>query len=197
MRADEFHRILETLGEQGAEDVAWAQGIKPPADAVDFAQEVIFVICNSGMKNTVARGIYERVIRALSAGLSATSAFGHPGKSAAIDAIWRDREHLFETWKISPDQLAAVEALPWIGSITKYHVAKNFGMDVAKPDVHLMRLATLYHTTPQELCADLSKKTGLRVATIDTVLWRACANGVLNAYTGEITSPPLKHTDGR
>ncbi|GMN03051.1 hypothetical protein MTsPCn3_17820 [Erythrobacter sp. MTPC3] len=75
--------------------------------------------------------------------------------------------------------------MPWIGPITVYHLAKNLGADVAKPDVHLERLARGDKTTSQTLCRRLSRWTGYRVATIDTVLWRACANGFLHSPTYE------------
>lgn len=182
----EFQRICDLMGDQAREDIAWAEGIKPPEDADDFALEAIFVICNSGMKNTVARGIYTRVVQAIRAGKPARSTFGHPGKAAAIDYIWGMRAELFAAWNNSTNQLEFMATLPWIGEITKYHLAKNFGMDVVKPDVHLVRLSDAHHTTPTELCRDLAQKTGYRIATIDTVLWRACANGVLDGHTGKI-----------
>jgi hypothetical protein len=184
--ATDFHRIRALLGEQAEEDIAWAQACKPPDSADAFALEVIFVICNSGMKNTVARCIFERVRKALLADRSASEAFGHKGKAAAIDYIWRHQERLCFEYAYADDKLAFAESLPWIGGITKYHVAKNFGADVAKPDVHLQRLADRDGCTVQALCERLASELGLRVAAIDTVLWRACASGILNSRTGEI-----------
>lgn len=183
---DIFDEIVRRLGSQATEDIGWSESIAPPESADAFALEAIFVICNSGMKNTVARGIYDRVTKALSDGLPARSAFGHPGKAAAIDYIWGMRASLFDAWKSAADQLEFVTSLPWIGGITKFHLAKNFGMNVVKPDVHLVRLAEAHRTTPHDLCAHLAAQTGYRIATIDTVLWRACANGVLNGHTGEL-----------
>jgi len=185
----DFARMVMALGQEAQDDIAWAESLKAPLDANEFASEAIFVICNSGMKNTVARGIYERVIAALAMGYSAAAAFRHKGKVAAIDTIWRDRERLFADFiadaPLGPEAcLTFLATLPWIGNITKYHLAKNFGIDIAKPDVHLQRLADLHKTTPQELCADLARETGYRVATVDTVLWRACANGVIDFHTG-------------
>ena len=84
------------------------------------------------------------------------------------------------------DKLAYLEALPWIGKITKYHVAKNFGLQYAKPDVHLQRLADTFKTTPQVLCEEIAARTGYKVATVDTLLWRAAATGVLDTSTGKI-----------
>jgi hypothetical protein len=184
--ADDFNRIRALLGEQAEDDITWADLLECPSDPDEFALEVIFVVCNSGMKNTVARGIFDRCITALKLGESAASAFGHKGKAAAIDHIWAERSSLLAGYLTAEDKLAFAESLPWVGGITKYHVAKNFGADVAKPNVHLVRLADREGCTPQQLCERLARETGLRVAAVDTVLWRACADGVLNSRTGEI-----------
>ncbi len=179
-----FSFLLLELGDQGADDIAWAESIKEPVDADDFALEAIFVICNSGMKNTVARGIYERVVKQIYAGAPVREVFKHFGKVAAIEAIWFDRKPLFAAFLSATDKLAFCESLPFIGGITKYHLAKNFGVQVSKPDVHLQRLADQEGVTAQQLCERLASETGYRVATIDTILWRACANGVINSKTG-------------
>lgn len=182
---DDFNDLVYALGDVAAEDIAWAESLCPPTDPDEFALETVFVVCNSGMKNTVARGIYERCEAALRAGTPVSQVFRHPGKAAAIETIWRDRVKLHAGFLAAEDKLAFCESLPWIGGITKYHLAKNFGADVAKPDVHLQRLADIEGCTAQELCERLAKETGYRVATVDTVLWRACANGVLDSRTGQ------------
>jgi hypothetical protein len=183
---EDFHRIVILLGEQAYEDIAWAEALKPPTDADDFASEVIFVICNSGMRNTVARRIYDAVMESLRAGGDAASVFGHHGKAAAIEHIWQNRDLLFAAYLAAGDKLTFLAELNWIGHITKYHLAKNFGLDLAKPDVHLKRLADREGVTAQALCERLARETGYRVATVDTILWRACANGVINSKTGDI-----------
>lgn len=184
--ADDFRQIRELLGETAEADIEWAQGLKEPDGAVRFALEAIFVVCNSGMKNTVARLIFDRCTDALMQGAPVIESFKHPGKAAAIETIWRDRYELLPAYLTAADKLAFLEALPWIGGITKYHLAKNFGLDLAKPDVHLQRLADREGCTAQALCERLASEVGLRVGTVDTVLWRACANGVLNSRTGTI-----------
>jgi hypothetical protein len=176
----EFRRIIGALGPQGREDFNWAESVTRPEDADAFATEAIFVICNSGMKNTIARVIFERCHAALLDGAPVLSVFGHKGKAAAIETIWRDRRDLFERFAASPAPLDFLESLPWIGSITKFHLARNFGVDCVKPDVHLARLARVHETTPHELCAVLAKQTGYRIGTVDVLLWRACANGVID-----------------
>lgn len=186
LNGDVFHFLLAALGSQGIEDLRWSEEVKPPSNAQDFASEVIFVICNSGMKNTVARGIFERCMRALEAAEPVQQAFKHPGKSAAIARVWSEREELFKQFTEATEPVTFLATLPWVGQITKWHLAKNFGLDVAKPDVHLQRLADRDGSTPQALCARLAHETNLRVATVDTILWRACANGILDSRTGLI-----------
>ena len=165
--------------------IKWSESIQPPATAEEYAAAAIYVICNSGMKNSVAAPIAERCIEAVVAGTSATTAFGHPGKAAAIDQIWNDRAELFQRFNAAQKKLDVLGELPWIGPVTKYHLAKNLGADEAKPDVHLERLARGDKTTTRTLCRRLSRASGYRIATIDSVLWRACADGLLDSRTYE------------
>ena len=184
--ADQFRAILAALGQQGQDDVAWAENLFPPETAEEFALETIYVICNSGMRFAVARQIYDKVCANLWAGVSASAAFGHKGKSSAIDLIWRDRDRFFSEYTAAADKVAYARTIPWIGAITCFHMVKNFGVQVAKPDVHLRRLADREGVTVQQLCERLAGETGYRVSTIDTILWRACATGVINSKTGEL-----------
>ena len=182
--------LLSALGDQGQRDVAWSEAILAPESPEDFAQEAIYVICNSGMKHTIARRIYEKVAGALANGDPAGSVFGHAGKATAIDFIWRHRAYLFSRFRELTTDDARLDwlgaTLPWIGDITKFHLAKNFGVDCVKPDVHLVRLADAWATTPDELCSTLAAAAGYRKATIDLILWRACATGVLDSRTGVV-----------
>lgn len=187
MNAAIFRRVLTALGEQGRDDVEWSEAIAPPPNPEEFALETIFVICNSGMKNTVARRIFDRIIPCITSGGRAFEVFKHPGKAAAIDKIWMERERFYDEYMAAPDKVVYAQTIPWIGKITCYHLIKNFGADVAKPDVHLQRMAYREGCSAQSLCERLSAETGYRVATIDTILWRACANGVINSRTGEIS----------
>lgn len=184
----DFHRIIACLGEQGQEDITWSEACCAPTDADDFASEAIFVICNSGMKNTIAVKIFAKVMAAIQGGVSTFDVFRHPGKAKAIDDIWRRRDELMAGYLAAVDKVSFCETLPWIGGITKYHLAKNFGADVAKPDVHLQRLADREGVTPQQLCERLARDSGYKIATVDVLLWRACADGILNSRTGAISA---------
>lgn len=188
--ASDFHHLVEQLGEQAIEDIRWSEDpFIGPKNAQGFAEEAIFVICNSGMRNTVARGIFRKCVIALHCDIPVIDVFKHVGKAAAIEKIWAEREALWDGFNdaLGGDaELAYLESLPWIGPITKYHLAKNLGANVAKPDVHLQRLADREGCTAQQLCDRLAKEVRLRAATVDVVLWRACANGVLDSRTGVI-----------
>ena len=186
MRIEEFQSIVEKVKAAGySDEITWQENVGPPPTAEAFASEAIFVICNSGMKHTVARRIYNDVMAALSRNTSLRDAFGHRGKIDAICLIWDHRHGLFRDYLAAKDKLAFLVTLPWIGDVTKYHLAKNFGLQVAKPDVHLNRLAKHYRTTAQALCERLAAESGFKVATVDLVLWRACAVGIINSRSLE------------
>jgi hypothetical protein len=161
--------------------IDWSQSIEPPTDADDFASRVIYVICNSGLRVTIAAPIAEACVTVLREGRSATEVFGHARKAAAIDLIWRERHTLFEQYRRAIAKLDFLAGLPWIGPVTKHHLAKNLGATAAKPDVHLIRLANAEGTTPARLCRRLARLTGYKISTVDSVLWRACADGILDS----------------
>lgn len=176
-------RLLEAMlrADGYGEMIAWSEGLRPPRDCRAFAKECVYVICNSGMRVGIATAIYWKCLRALARGQSAASVFGHPGKAAAIDHIWTNRRILFEAYRIAENKLAYCQTLPFVGPVTRHHLAKNLGLNTVKPDVHLARLAKAERETPWELCARLAAPTGYREATIDTILWRACADGYLDS----------------
>lgn len=173
-------------------DIEWSENAGPPASPEDFAEEAIFVICNGGMKNTVARRIYDRVMPEVRAGRPAGGVFGHRMKAHAIDLIWENRLQAFGEYMAEQTDEARIEylgALRHIGPITKFHLAKNFGIDVPKPDVHLQRLADHCGETVDGLCARLAQASGYKARTVDVLLWRACAIGLIDSRSGEVRLP--------
>ncbi|MDC0886220.1 hypothetical protein OAS19_00300 [Altererythrobacter sp.] len=180
--AKSFRKIEKEVRKAGYGDaIEWSENTELPQNAEDFAATAIYVICNSGMANRVAVVIFDSCMDALHDGKSVTSVFGHPGKGKAIDWIWKKRAKLYGRLLQAEDLVEFSVTLPWIGKITKFHLAKNLGADVAKPDVHLNRLAEREGLDAQALCERLAKITGYRAATIDLVLWRACADGIIHS----------------
>ena len=182
-----FKAIEAILRQAGhGPSIDWSETIPEPADPDAFAAEAIYVICNSGFRNSVARPIFLKCMKAVRAGRSAAEVFGHEGKTAAIDDIWQDRDALFASYQREADKLAYLQTLPWIGPVTAHHLIKNLGKDHAKPDVHLERLARGDGTTTHKLCSRLARQTGYRIATVDTVLWKAAETGLLNSSIYEV-----------
>jgi hypothetical protein len=103
------------------------QEITVPETADDFAQHVIEAICLASVTPAVGRRTFERCMRALDFGSTTRVGFRHPGKAAAIDHIWREREHLFSEYNASSDKLHFLATLPWVGPVTKYSLARRLG----------------------------------------------------------------------
>lgn len=170
-----------------ASSIDWARKGEKCPDSLEFWREYAYVVINSGMKNTVARGIYDRVREAVESGKSASSVFGHINKCRGIDYVYHHRSELYEQWKtldslpLTPEcdeqKLRFLDDLPHIGGVIKYHLAKNLGMDVAKPDRHLVRIAAAHNEDTHQFCRRLSEATGDRVALVDYVIWQCAALG--------------------
>jgi len=143
-----------------------------------LVREHIWVVLNSGMRFEVARQIHARVMLALVQKRDISTVFGHKAKCKAIKHVVAHGRRLYAQYHCAKDKLAFLETLPHIGKITKYHLGKNLGIDCAKPDRHLVRLAKKYGKGVQELCLDLAAVTGDTVACVDYVLWRAVKMGL-------------------
>lgn len=186
MNTAEYLELKAAVIEAGYyDDIRWAESIGPCQSADDFALEHAFVVCNSGMRAQIARPIFEKVKLALFNGEPVSAVYGHAEKAEAIENVWCSRVAWFDHWNTVArllsvnDQLDWLQSLPWIGPITRYHLAKNLGVDCCKPDRHLVRIAAEGGELPEALCARLAKATGDRVATVDTVIWRAANQGMI------------------
>jgi hypothetical protein len=75
--------------------------------------------------------------------------------------------------KIKSGGVEFLRTFAFIGPVTSYHLAKNIGLDVVKPDRHLVRLSQAAgFSSPKELCQVISDTTGDSLAVVDIVLWR-------------------------
>jgi hypothetical protein len=117
--------LLSFLSEDAFEDT-----LRTGSDrsAEDFAQQVILTICQASVTPAVGRRAYEQCLRALAMGASARLGFRHPGKAEAIDRVWRERDRLFREYRESPDKLAYLSTLPWIGPVTRNALARRLGL---------------------------------------------------------------------
>ncbi len=162
-----------------SKEIEWAENIKKCTDSTSFCQEYIWVICNSGMKNQIAEIIYKRILQAIIDHVDISEVFGHKGKVLAIKSMICCHKGMFKAYLEAEDKLEFCEGLPWIGKITKYHLCKNLGENVIKPDRHLARIAKKHNTDPFSLCQKLSERIGDNLHTVDVVLWRAANLGLI------------------
>jgi hypothetical protein len=154
-----------------------------------FLREQAWVVLSSGMRAAVVAHLFNKVSRAFcdwdAGGIEenptrcvarALAAFSHQGKMNAIAANCRmlSKEGL-DAWKRSLRAYGPMwlTRLRYIGPVTCWHLAKNVGLDVVKPDRHLVRMARASGARdPSSLCAFFAKMAGDRLAVVDLVLWR-------------------------
>lgn len=192
MRVEIYRLLQQLITSRGfGDDVTWAESVGECPSAEEFAREHAFVVCNSGMRAKTACKIFRKVWASLIEGKPLGEVFGHEHKCYSMQYVYDHREELFAKYKevVANDRtenkdevIAFLRTLPHIGPTIVFHMAKNMGLNIAKPDRHLLRIAAFYQTTPYELCRRLSEETGLRIATIDTIIWRAASLEIIT-YT--------------
>ncbi|ESY32081.1 hypothetical protein NKK48_28995 [Mesorhizobium sp. C386A] len=182
MTRDEYLTYRKMVSELDPDAMERVKTKSPPTDETDFALRVSYVILNSGMRWTVAKEIWNRMRPSLMGTGEVGNTFGHLGKTKSINLVMSNRSEFFQgfrlAWEEGPEKVIEFcGALPHIGGITKYHLAKNLGVDVAKPDVWLERVASQSGETVKELCGRLSRQSGDSVSTVDYVIWKTCQQG--------------------
>ena len=164
---------------------------RPSFDTVDaqrFLSEFAWVVYNSGMKNSVIESKWAGLTKAYedfdadmivrSESKVRSSVLGIFGNRRKLDSVIRVAKMVhyygYELMKlrIKKDPLNYLVSLPYIGDITKHHLARNLGFDHVKPDRHLVRLADKYGMTPFQLCQQIHEVTNRRIGAIDVILWR-------------------------
>ena len=163
----------------------------------DLLRESAWVILCSGFRESIVRSVFDYVSLSFCDWESASSivessdacrlvAMKRFRNGRKLEAIVRVADHIHETGfdyvkrEIIKDPISTLQAFPFIGPVTVWHLAKNLGCDVAKPDRHLDRLShSLGFRDAHQLCAAVSARTGDAVSTVDLVLWRyivSCRN---------------------
>lgn len=156
----------------------------------DFLREHAWVILSSGMRERIIRKLFPNISHCFFDWLSskaiadnsdicfrnAINQFNHRPKIAAIIyAAKKLNDANFNDFKIQikKNPLEILRQFPYIGPITVFHLAKNIGLPVAKPDRHLVRIANQegFHDI-QDFCRQISKESGDSVPVVDIVLWR-------------------------
>lgn len=156
----------------------------------DLLREAAWVILSAGMRESVIRSKFPAISESFlhwraavdivhsaeSCFHSALQHFGHESKIRAICDVAKlvnDKGFKTVVEEIQGDPFTALQQFPFIGPITTFHLAKNLGIRVAKPDRHLSRLAECCgYSETQALCTNIAQFTGDPVDVVDVVLWR-------------------------
>ena len=172
-------------------EIDWQMSIKwSSIDEQTFLGEISWVILASGMNDKVVRKIFpqikeimfdfksgKRITRNRKQCYSkAINVINHPGKiNAIIFAAEYINTNSFEYLKtqIQEQHIPFIQTFPYMGKATAFHLAKNLGLDVAKPDRHLMKIAdVLGFSDTNELCSKISQVIQEKRSLIDLVIWR-------------------------
>ena len=142
-----------------------------PKDIKKLIQEIKNkVIINSGMNNKVAEKIFKSF---WNEGNIDFNAINHAQKNKALRKVYSRLDFYFNHLKRSKNTLMYLKSLPFIGDITKYHLARNLGLNVAKPDRHLIRIAKAFgYSDVQKFCRKISFLSGDKIGVVDLVFWR-------------------------
>jgi hypothetical protein len=169
------------------------------ADAHTFTEtellrEAAWVILCSGFREATIRRIFDYISLCFcdwesakeiveSAPLckrGAAAAFNNHTKLDAIIDVAKTVQSIgflqFKT-AVLASPITALTNLRFIGPVTSWHLAKNLGIDVVKPDRHLMRVAaTLGFENVQRVGSTISSAVGEPLKVVDLVLWRYLAD---------------------
>lgn len=159
-------------------------------DESEFLREFAWTVLSAGFSEAVVRRLFAPICDAFvgmrsAAAIQANRArcrraalkvFNNPRKvNAILDIAAIVDEMGFERVRcqIEQEEVRFLQTLPYIGSITAFHLAKNLGLPVVKPDRHLQRITMAAgFSSPLELCKLISDHLGEPVQVVDVVLWR-------------------------
>lgn len=172
-------------------EIVWQQSrdIKAVTET-EFLSQYSWVVLAAGFRDSVVRRKYPEILdaflnfssarkitrHAVTCRTAAMAAFGNKRKiDAILSTIKRVADEGFCDLKIrlARGDISYLQTFPFMGPATSYHLAKNLGMDVVKPDRHLLRITfTVGYKSPEAMCRDICVNVGERLSVIDLVLWR-------------------------
>ena len=150
-------------------------------DEVSFCWETAFVIlASSGLREQIVRKNFDKLRDAhINDDDDIFAVIPNKRQREAIRYVWHNPVEILKKIREMPDDCSRIEfldTLPQIGPITKFHLARNLGIDCIKPDIWLERLSEKYgYVNPVQMCFDIqSSRPEFRIGTIDLILWRYC-----------------------
>jgi len=158
------------------------------ADVKLFWSEYVWCVLTSGFKASIATKIHPKIVAIMvpfspfQRTLVLRHKFRQVLKNDAKFLAILETKSLVETmgWAQFKEKyledLETISHLPYMGPALSRHLARNLGINVIKPDVHMWRLAKYFDfESPDVLCDHLHEKYGEKKALIDLALWYTCS----------------------
>jgi hypothetical protein len=179
----------------------------------EFVFECFYVVCVAGFKQDRAKIMCDRIIDFILKNPNFTESdlkdiYHNRLKTRAIWNIWSNRyeyQRKFYSLSTPEEKVNFLQTLPNIGPITKYHIARNLGLNFVKYDIWIQRLGTALSGNKEyvdkvsnvkllpeiKVCCDrmineLHEETGEKIGFIDVVLWRACQKGLIKIKNSQV-----------
>lgn len=179
------------IDEGYADEIFWQSNLEfDDLNESNFLREIAWVVLSSGMKERVIRNLFGKISDSFFNWESAEIIVENEAKcfnksikyfnneskiSAILDSAHKINTLGFSQLKkmIEKNPIDTLLQFYYIGPITVYHLAKNIGLPLAKPDRHLKRIANMEgYSDVQTFCYEISKVSGDSIPVVDIVLWR-------------------------
>lgn len=176
-------------------EVEWQRGVTIDSfGESEFLRESAWVILCSGFRESIVRRVFDYISLCFCdwessaaivevESLCVTSASRTFRNEAKLNAILSIAQMVHRTGfsavkeAVLADPIAELCRLSFIGPTTVWHLAKNLGLDVAKPDRHLVRIARQFgFGGAAQLCAALAEASGEQAKVVDLIIWRYLAD---------------------
>jgi hypothetical protein len=176
-------------------EVDWQRNVKfEDCRETDLLREAAWVILCSGFRERTVRQIFDKISLCFcdwesaevivasdpTCRLAATPIFANEAKLSAIVDVARHVHAVgFVNFHgdIQTAPLQELQKLPFIGPVTVWHLAKNLGLNVSKPDRHLVRVSSeLGFRDTEHLCSEIAQERNEQQNVVDLVLWRYLAD---------------------
>jgi hypothetical protein len=159
-----------------SDEIEWVKNIPPfeKCTPEHFFEQYVWCVLNLGVREQTMREEYNEFMRTLDVSVI-HNRFKEKKKTAIATGI-----NKFMRWfgelRCSKDPVSYLQTLPLIGKTTKWHLARNIGIDCPKPDRHMLRLTAFYgYSSAMDLCKEIRViAPDYNIGTIDLILWRDC-----------------------
>ena len=143
-----------------------------PAMSKAYKDFELLRIARTSTSKTLLRALpikSERKARGFLEGCRIVADWGWP--QCHVGLIWERRRREDDA------VMTVLEELPYIGSITKYHLGMRIGIDVAKPDRHVTRTANRFGGEVDEMVDYLTGRFGHSRRYVDGAIFEYCRAG--------------------